>query len=776
MFVVKRNGTREPVQFDQILERLVSLSNGLEHVNPTLIAKLTIDRLVDGISTRKLDRLSATACVNHITSHYQYDTFAARIMLSDLYKHTPTSFSLYVAEMREVFTEEFNEFVSKNSLELDRICNAEDPRLQDITYFGLMTLMKSYLLKSGGEITERPQYLYLRVAIAVNVEKGAVDLGRVKETYELLMDRRYIHASPTLFNAGLRNGNLSSCFLLTIKGDSIEGIYDTLADVAKISQSCGGIGLSVSKIRANGSSIRGTMGVSNGIVPMLKVYDATAAYVDQGGQRRLSAMCIYLEPWHLDVEDFLLLKKNVGSEERRTRNLKTALWIPDLFMRRVKEGKGWTLFCPTVVPELTTVYGPEFDRLYEQYEKDPSITRKKVVEARGIWNKITESHLQSGMPSLLYKDRCNDRSNQKNIGVIECSNLCTEVIQYVNPGEISVCNLASIVLPSFVSMEGGEPRILYEELGRVVRHVVRNLDNVISNTRPPVPEAVLGNMRRAIGLGVQGLADVFIGLRTGFDSPLAREVNRKIHEVIYFNAIESSVELAQERGVYVGYEGSPISEGLFQFDYPGVETTLDWSELREKVRKYGVRNSLLIALMPTSSTSQITGVTEGIEPLTSNIFVRRPISGEYKVINRYLVDDLMRLGLWNEETKDKMIEDNGSVRGIPGIPESFKEIYRTVWEIPQKSLIEMARDRQAFVDQSQSMNLYLTTPDIAKLNSMLFYGWEQGLKTGVYYTHQLVAPSAIKYSVDSKRSSEPSGSPSGSACSPDAEVCLPCSG
>lgn len=775
MYVIKRNGNKEPVQFDQILERLVKLSVGLEHVNPTLIAKLTIDRLVDGITTRELDKLSASACVNHITLHYEYDTFAVRILISDLYKHTVASFSGYVQLMAEVFTEEFVKLVEENAKELDSMCNSEDPRIGNMTFFGLMTLMKSYLLKSEGEISERPEYLYMRVAIAVNTEDGKVDINRVGETYEMLLNRDYIHASPTLFNAGLKCGNLSSCFLLTIKGDSMEGIYDTLTDVAKISQSCGGVGLSVSKIRANGSPIKGTMGTSNGIVPMLKVYDATAAYVDQGGQRRLSAMCIYLEPWHLDVEDFLLLKKNIGSDERRTRNLKTALWIPDLFMKRVKAGEKWTLFCPTVAPDLSTTYGKVFEDLYTKYEKDQTITRRKTVEARTIWNMITLSHLQSGMPSLLYKDRCNDHSNQKNIGVIECSNLCTEVIQYVNPGEISVCNLASIVLPTFVTSVDGELKFDYKRLGKVVQHVVRNLDNVISNTRPPVPEAIIGNTRRAMGLGIQGLADVFILLRTAFDSEVARAVNKKIAEVIYYNAIEASVDLAIERGVYIGYEGSPISKGIFQFDYTNAETTMDWEALRHRVKKYGVRNSLLIALMPTSSTSQITGVTEGIEPLTSNIFVRRPIAGEYKVLNRYLVDDLSRLGLWNEETKNRIIEDNGSIRRVEGIPDSFRQIYRTVWEISQKSVIEMARDRQAFVDQSQSMNLYVSDPDNAKLNSMLFYGWEQGLKTGVYYTHQLVGLAPIMYSISPRSSSGSSTMESEpSRCEPS--VCLPCSG
>jgi ribonucleoside-diphosphate reductase alpha chain len=609
-------------------------------------------------------------------------------------------------------------------------------------YFGYKTLERSYLMKVDGKVVERPQHMLMRVAVGIHGE----DIPAAIETYHLLSEKWFTHATPTLFNAGTPKPQLSSCFLLTMKEDSIDGIYDTLKQCAKISQSAGGIGLSIHSVRAKGSYIKGTGGTSNGIVPMLRNFDMTARYVDQGGGKRKGSFAIYLEPWHADVFDFLDLRKNHGKEEMRARDLFYAMWIPDLFMKRVENNEMWSLFCPNEAPGLADVWGEEFERLYEKYEGEGRARRQ--VKAQDLWFEVLEAQIETGTPYILYKDHANKKSNQKNLGTIKSSNLCTEIIEYTSPDEVAVCNLASIALPKFISNGKFDHQRLYE----ITKVVTRNLNKVIDINYYPVEEARKSNMRhRPIGIGVQGLADAFIMLRMSFDSDEARGLNKDIFETIYFGAMEASMELAKEHGAYETFKGSPVSKGIFQFDMWGVTPESgrwNWETLKQEVKKHGVRNSLLLAPMPTASTSQILGNNECFEPYTSNIYTRRTLSGEFIVANKHLMKDLIELNLWSETMRQKLIATNGSVQSIPEIPLHIKDVYKTVWEISQKSIIDMSADRGAFICQSQSLNIHLTNPNFGKLTSMHFYAWKKGLKTGMYYLRTNAAADAIKFTLD----------------------------
>ncbi|MFM8832883.1 MAG: ribonucleoside-diphosphate reductase subunit alpha, partial [Cytophagales bacterium] len=617
-------------------------------------------------------------------------------------------------------------------------------------YFGFKTLERSYLMKIDGKVVERPQHLLMRVAVGIHGE----DIPAAIETYNLLSEKWFTHATPTLFNAGTPKPQLSSCFLLTMKDDSIDGIYDTLKQTAKISQSAGGIGLSIHNVRAKGSYIKGTGGTSNGIVPMLRNFDMTARYVDQGGGKRKGSFAIYLEPWHADVFDFLELKKNHGKEEMRARDLFYAMWIPDLFMKRIEDNEMWSLFCPNEAPGLAECWGEDFERLYEKYEKEGKY--RKQVKAQDLWFEILEAQIETGTPYMLYKDAANRKSNQKHLGTIKSSNLCTEIIEYTSPDEVAVCNLASIALPKFVTDEG---KFDHQKLYEITKVVTRNLNKVIDVNYYPVIEAKNSNMRhRPIGIGVQGLADAFILLRMPFDSEEARGLNKDIHETIYFAAMEASMELAKINGSYETFKGSPVSKGIFQFDMWGVTPDSgrwDWENLKREVKRHGVRNSLLLAPMPTASTSQILGNNECFEPYTSNIYTRRTLSGEFIIANKHLMKDLIGLGLWSETMRQKLISTNGSVQSIPEIPQNIKDIYKTVWEISQKAIIDMSADRGAYICQSQSLNIHLTNPNFGKLTSMHFYAWKKGLKTGMYYLRSNAAADAIKFTLDKSALSQP---------------------
>lgn len=611
-------------------------------------------------------------------------------------------------------------------------------------YFGFKTLERSYLLRIDGKVAERPQHMIMRVAVGIhgdNVEKAI-------ETYNLMSSKYFTHASPTLFNAGTPQPQLSSCFLVTMKSDSIDGIYDTLKTCAMISKTAGGIGLNVHCIRATGSYIAGTNGSSNGLVPMLQVYNNTARYVDQGGNKRPGAFAIYLEPWHADIFDFLDLRKNHGKEEARARDLFYALWIPDLFMKRVEANGDWSLFCPNEAPGLADVWGEEFETLYHKYENTPGLPRK-TLKAQKLWYHILESQTETGNPFMLYKDSCNRKSNQQNLGTIRCSNLCTEIVEYSAPDEVAVCNLASVALPTFIDVSRGEYD--FAKLHEVTKVVVRNLNKIIDVNYYPVEEARRSNMRhRPIGVGVQGLADAFLALRMPFDSPQAKELNKHIFETIYHAAAEASIDLAQEEGPYETYPGSPTSKGILQFDMWGVTPSelWDWASLRERLAKYGIRNSLLVAPMPTASTSQILGFNECFEPYTSNIYSRRVLAGEFQIVNPWLLKDLVDMGLWSDYMKNRIIADNGSIQNIPNIPADIKALYKTVWELSQKVIIDLAADRAAYIDQSQSLNIHIQNPTMGKLTSMHFYGWKKGLKTGMYYLRTQAAAAAIQFTVD----------------------------
>ncbi len=758
MYVFKRDGRRESVKFDKITARIEKLCYSLDpfFVQPLEVARKVISGLYDGVKTTELDNLAAETAASLTTKHPDYAILAARIAISNLHKNTLKSFS---ATMKRLFTyvdpktgqnaallsKEVYDIIKKNAVELDEAIIYDRDFGYD--YFGFKTLEKSYLLKLDGAIAERPQHMLMRVAVGIH----GTDIAAAIETYNLLSERWFTHATPTLFNAGTPKPQMSSCFLLAMQDDSIEGIYDTLKQTAKISQSAGGIGLSIHNIRATGSYIKGTNGTSNGIIPMLRVFNDTARYVDQGGGKRKGSFAIYLEPWHADVFEFLELKKNHGKEEMRARDLFYALWIPDLFMKRVESNEEWSLFCPHECPGLSDVYGDEFEALYTKYELEGKA--RSVVKAQELWFKVLESQTETGTPYMLYKDHANNKSNQKNLGTIKSSNLCTEIMEYTSKDEVAVCNLASLALPKFVrTTESGAPAFDHQRLYEVTKVATRNLNKVIDVNYYPVPEARNSNLRhRPIGLGVQGLADVFIMLRMPFESAEAQQLNKDIFETIYFAAMETSMELAKVEGPYSTWEGSPISKGIFQFDMWNVTPSSgnwDWETLRRDVVEHGVRNSLLVAPMPTASTSQILGNNECFEPYTSNIYARRVLSGEFAIVNKHLLKDLIKLNLWNETMKNKLISANGSVQSIPEIPQNLKELYKTVWEIKQKTILEMAADRGAYICQSQSLNIHIQDVNFGKLTSMHFHAWKLGLKTGMYYLRTKAAADAIKFTIE----------------------------
>ncbi|MFN7585490.1 MAG: ribonucleoside-diphosphate reductase subunit alpha [Bacteroidota bacterium] len=752
MQVIKRNNRRESVKFDKITARIEKLCYGLDRrfVSAVDVAKKVIEGLYDGVPTTELDNLAAETAAALTVKHPDYALLASRIAVSNLHKNTTKSFSetmrlLYnctdskTGKVLPLIADDVMQIIEENAELLDSTIIYD--RDYGFDYFGFKTLEKSYLLKVNGKIVERPQHMYMRVSIGIHKN----DMDSAIKTYHLMSERWFTHATPTLFNAGTPKPQMSSCFLLTMKEDSIDGIYDTLKQTAKISQSAGGIGLAIHGIRATGSYIGGTNGTSNGIIPMLKVFNDTARYVDQGGGKRKGAFAIYLEPWHADVFEFLDLRKNHGKEEMRARDLFYALWIPDLFMKRVEQDGEWSLFCPNEAPGLHESWGDNFEQLYEQYEREGRA--RKTIKAQELWFAILEAQIETGTPYLLYKDAANSKSNQQNLGTIKSSNLCTEIIEYTSPDEIAVCNLASLALPRFVINGQFDHDKLYE----VTYQATKNLNKIIDYNYYPVEEARNSNLRhRPIGLGVQGLADVFIQLRLPFESDAAKTLNKEIFETIYFAGMTASKDLAKVEGPYETYAGSPVSKAQFQFDLWGVEPSLrwDWYSLKAEVLKYGVRNSLLVAPMPTASTSQILGNNECFEPYTSNIYVRRVLSGEFVVVNKHLLNDLIELNLWNDEMKNRIIANNGSIQKIDDIPDHIKEVYKTVWEIKQRTLIDMAADRGAFICQSQSLNLFVDAPTTSKLTSMHFYGWRKGLKTGMYYLRSKAASQAVQFTVE----------------------------
>ncbi len=746
--------------FDKITARVRKLCYGLNTlVDPVKVAMRVIEGLYDGVTTSELDNLAAEIAATMTTTHPDYAKLAARISISNLHKNTKKSFSetmkdLYVyvnprnGKKAPLLSDEVYKVIEENAETLDSTIIYNRDFGYD--YFGFKTLERSYLLKLNGKIAERPQHMLMRVSIGIHLN----DLEAAMETYELMSKKYFTHATPTLFNAGMPKPQMSSCFLLAMKDDSIDGIYDTLKQTAKISQSAGGIGLSIHNVRATGSYIAGTNGTSNGIVPMLQVFNDTARYVDQGGGKRKGSFAIYVEPWHADIFEFLDLKKNHGKEEMRARDLFYAMWIPDLFMKRVEANEEWTLMCPNECPNLFNIHSEEFEALYLKYEAEGK--GRKTIRARELWEKILESQIETGTPYMLYKDAANRKSNQKNLGTIRSSNLCTEIMEYTSPDEVAVCNLASIALPMFV--KNGE--FDHKELFRVTKRVTKNLNRVIDRNYYPVKEAENSNMRhRPVGLGVQGLADAFIMLRLPFTSEEAKKLNQEIFETLYFAAVTASMEQAKEEGPYSTYEGSPISKGEFQYNLWGIKDEelsgrWDWAKLRKEVKKNGVRNSLLVAPMPTASTSQILGNNECFEPYTSNIYTRRVLSGEFIVVNKHLLEDLVGLGLWNENLKQELMRANGSVQDIDGIPEDIKELYKTVWELSMKDIIDMSRHRGYFIDQSQSLNLFMENANYAKLTSMHFYAWKSGLKTGMYYLRTKAAVDAIKFTLDNSKKQE----------------------
>ncbi len=754
MEVIKRSGRREPVKFDKISARIKKLCYGLDpkYVSVEEISMKVISGLYDGVKTTDLDNLAAETAASMATAHPEYATLAARIAISNLHKNTKKNFFMTMKELHKYVDPITNQSAALLSDETFEVIKKHKDRLNStiiydrdysFDFFGFKTLERSYLMRLNGEVVERPQHMFMRVAIGIHGE----DIEAAIETYDLMSQKWFIHATPTLFNAGTPKPQLSSCFLLTAEEDSIEGIFNTLTKCAKISQSAGGIGLSVHNIRAKGSYIKGTGGYSNGLVPMLRVFNDTARYVDQGGGKRKGAFAIYLEPWHADVREFLDLKKNHGKEEMRARDLFYAMWIPDLFMERVKADGQWSLFCPNECPDLFDVYGAEFKELYTKYEREGRA--KETIKAQELWFAILESQIETGTPYMLYKDAANQKSNQKNLGTIRSSNLCTEIMEYTSKDEVAVCNLASISLPKFV--ENGE--FDFQKLFEISKRVTRNLNKIIDVNYYPIEEARNSNMRhRPIGIGVQGLADAFILMRYAFDSAEARQLNKDIFETIYFGALTASNELAKEEGTYQTFEGSPASEGILQFDMWGVTPSnrWDWANLKQEIKQTGIRNSLLLAPMPTASTSQILGNNECFEPYTSNIYTRRTLSGEFIVVNNHLLKDLIKMNMWNEEVRTNLIANNGSIQHINGIPETLKDMYKTTWEIKQKAIIDMAADRGAFICQSQSMNVHLENANFAKLSSMHFYAWQSGLKTGMYYLRTRPASEPIKFTVDAE--------------------------
>jgi len=743
MKVIKRSGQYEEMKFDKVTARISNLIKDpfpiSESITPDKIAQQVVASMYDGISTQELDTLASEIAIGMITVDPDYEILATRILASNIQKTAPKTFEEAMQKLYEqnIVTEEVYEVSKKVS------GNIIPPRDTEFGYFGLKTLEKSYLTKIKDNVIETPQYLYMRVSIGIHRD----DIPAVLETYDMMSSGKFIHATPTLFNAGTPRPQMSSCFLVSSKGDSVDGIYDTIKECAQISKWAGGIGVHIHDVRSKNSHIKGTNGQSSGIIPMLRVYNATARHVDQAGRRK-GSIAVYLEPWHSDIMDFLELRLNQGDEDARCRDLFTAMWIPDLFMKRVEENKNWSLFCPNVAKGLSDVYGKEFEDLYEKYEEEG--LAMQTLPAMEIWKAIIKSQTETGTPYMLYKDTCNRRSNQKNIGIIKSSNLCTEILEVSNKDETAVCNLASVALPKFVDTE--TKQFDFGELLRVVKIMTKNLNKVIDNNFYPVESARKSNMRhRPIGLGVQGLADVFNLCGFAFDSDQAKTMNSMIFETMYYAALEASCELAEIDGPYETFEGSPASLGFLQFDMaagtPNFSNMYDWDAMRERVKK-GIRNSLLVAPMPTASTAQILGNNECFEPYTTNIYLRRTLAGEFVVVNKHLVKDLKKIGLWSKEMKDLMVRAGGSIQDITNIPDDIKELYKTVWEISQKTIIDMARDRGYFVDQSQSMNLFLENPTLGKVSSMHMYGWKAGLKTGMYYLRSKAKARAIQFSLE----------------------------
>ena len=790
MNVVKRDGRVEEVAFDKITARLRKLCDGIDttQVDVIKIAQQVVPGLYNGVSTAKLDELAAETAAYMTTQHPDYSKLAARIEMSNLHKMTPPTFSAAIAALHAlvdesgapapVVSDELARFVAAEAASIDAACRHE--RDFEYDFFGVKTLMRSYLLRVGGEIVERPQYMLLRVALAIHID----DLPAALHTYELLSTGNYIHATPTLFNAGTRKQQMSSCFLLTMKEDSIDGIYETLKLCANISKHAGGIGVDVTKIRATGAHIKGSGGTSTGIVPMLRVYDATARYVDQGGGKRKGGFAMYIEPWHGDIYAFLELRKNHGKEEARARDLFYGLWIPDLFMRRVEQKGEWTLFCPNACPELRETWGAEFDAHYERYEAAGA--GRRTVKAHELWHAVLTSQIETGLPYLLFKDACNGKSNQQNLGTIHCSNLCTEIIEYTAPDEVAVCNLASIALPKMVVAADAPPGadaptgFDFEKLRAVTRVVTRNLNRVIDLNFYPVEEARTSNLRhRPIGLGVQGLADVFMMLELPDEAERARALHRGVFETIYYAALEESCALAEAHGAYASFAGSPASRGVLQFDMWGVEPSArwDWAGLKARIVAHGLRNSLLVAPMPTASTAQILGNNECFEPYTSNLYVRRVMAGDFSVVNAHLLRALVARGLWTEALRDEIVAAEGSVQKIERIPREVREVFKTAWEIKMRAMIDMAADRGAFIDQSQSFNAFVQEASYAKLHSMHLHSWRRGLKTGMYYLRTQAATRAVQYTVSSKGGAAAEGAPPAGqpvACMRDNPECEAC--
>lgn len=758
MYVIKRDGHKESVKFDKITARVTKLCYGLNPiVDPVKIAMKVIEGVYDGVTTSELDNLAAEIAATNATTHPDYALLASRIAVSNLHKNTKKSFSQTMKDLYEyvdpktgqnagLLAQDVYDIVMENAPLLDSTIIYD--RDFNFDYFGFKTLERSYLLKLYGKVAERPQHLFMRVAVGVHKH----DLDQVVRTYNMMSEGWFTHATPTLFNAGTPKPQMSSCFLLQMQSDSIDGIYNTLKQSALISQSAGGIGLSIHNVRAKGSYIKGTNGTSNGIVPMLKVFNDTARYVDQGGGKRKGSFAIYLEPWHADVYEFLDLKKNHGKEEARARDLFYALWIPDLFMQRVKDDGMWTLMCPNECPGLADVWGPEFEALYTKYETEGR--GRQTIKAQDLWFKILESQIETGTPYMLYKDAANGKSNQQNLGTIKSSNLCTEIMEYTAADEIAVCNLGSLALPKFVK----DGSFDHDKLFEVTYQLTINLNRIIDGNYYPVPETRNSNMRhRPIGIGVQGLADAFILMRFPFDSAEARKLNKEIFETIYYAACTASKDLAKIDGPYQTFAGSPASKGILQFDMWNVQPTSrwEWDVLKEEIKEFGMRNSLLLAPMPTASTAQILGNNECFEPYTSNIYTRRVLAGEYIIVNKHLLKDLVNLGIWNEDLKNKVIAANGSVQSIAEIPDNLKALYKTAWELSQKAIIEMSAERGAYICQSQSLNVFMENPNFGKLTSMHFYAWERGLKTGMYYLRTKAATDAIKFTVDKKYTEQP---------------------
>ena len=784
MFVVKRDGRSEEVKFDKITARIGKLAYGLnsEFCDPTQVAQKVTAGVYKGVKTSELDELASETAASMATQHPDYSTLAARIAVSNLHKNTEKVFTNVVEKMHKHVNPKNNQPAALIADDVYDIIMANAERLNseiiydrdfDYDYFGYKTLERSYLLRINGAIVERPQHMLMRVSVGIHKE----DVESAIKTYHLLSEKWFTHASPTLFNAGTPRPQLSSCFLLMMKDDSIEGIYDTLKECAVISKSAGGIGLSIHNVRSMASYIRGTNGTSNGIVPMLRVFNDTARYVDQGGGKRKGAFAIYLEPWHPDVFEWLDLRKNHGKEEARARDLFYGLWTPDLFMKRVESNGDWSLFCPNEAPGLADCWGDEFVKLYEKYESEGRA--RKTIKAQTLWFAILEAQVETGNPYMLFKDACNSKSNQQNLGTIKCSNLCTEIVEYTAPDETAVCNLASIGLNRFVvdravtrregekivklvgSLKAGDRYFDFEKLAEVTTTVATNLNKIIDVNYYPAETARNSNMRhRPIGIGVQGLADAFILLGMPFDSAEAAQLNKDIFETIYFAALKASMETAKKDGPYSSYEGSPVSKGQLQFDMWGVSPSdrHDWAQLRKDIAQYGVRNSLLLAPMPTASTSQILGNNECFEPYTSNIYTRRVLSGEFVVVNQHLLSDLVEMGLWNKSLKNELVAHNGSVQKL-SIPTELKNMYKTVWEIKQRTLIDMAADRGAFIDQSQSFNVHMGDPNFGKMTSLHFYAWKKGLKTGMYYLRTRAAADAIKFTVDQQALKAKNGAP-----------------